>query len=71
MSVAMPTAQALSQYTGVVGCGYPKSSGIVRSIAPSRPLMKSAAYSASATEATTTGMRCRVRGLMHEQLVKC
>ena len=29
---------------------------MLRSMAPSRPAMKSAAYSASATEETTTGM---------------
>ena len=53
---ARPTAHKLSQRISVVGWGYPMSTRMLRSATPSFALMNRAAYSASATEATTTGM---------------
>ena len=53
---ARPTAHKLSHSISVVGCGYPILSRIARIAAPSFAFIKTAAYSASATEETTTGM---------------
>ncbi len=49
----MPTAVALSQWTGVLGCGCPSSSSVNQKIMPSLQFRKRAASSALAAEATT------------------
>ena len=56
VSVAIPCAHLLSHSMIVAGCGYPSAFNICLSEAPSCPFKKSAAYSASATDATTAGM---------------
>ena len=55
VSEARPTAHMLSQRMSVVGCGYPRLSRIARRDAPSLAFINTAAYSASATDDTTTG----------------
>jgi hypothetical protein len=50
---AMPTAVALSQWTGVLGCGCPNSSSVMQKIMPSLQFKKRAPSSASAADATT------------------
>ena len=56
VSVAMPWAHLLSHNLIVAGCGYPSVVNIWWSDASSCPFKKSAAYSASATDATTAGI---------------
>ena len=51
--LAIPTAVALLQCTGVRGCMCPKSSSVCRKIFPSWQLWKRAPSSASAADATT------------------
>ncbi len=51
--VAIPTAVALSQCTGIFGCGWPRSSRVVLKIIPSWQFRNSAPSSASAADATT------------------
>ena len=50
---AMPTAVALSQCTGILGWGCPRSSRVVQKIIPSWQLRNNAPNSASAADATT------------------
>jgi hypothetical protein len=50
---AMPTAMALSQWIGVLGCGCPNSSSVMQKIIPSLQFKKRAPSSASAADATT------------------
>jgi hypothetical protein len=51
--VAIPTAVALSQWIGVLGCGWPNSSRVNLKIIPSLQLKKRVPSFASAAEATT------------------
>jgi hypothetical protein len=51
--VAIPTAVALSQCTGIFGCGWPRSSRVVLKIIPSWQFRNSAPSSASTADATT------------------
>ena len=55
---AMPTAVALSQWTGVLGCGCPRLCSVVRNIIPSWQLRNSNPSSASAADATTNFIIC-------------
>ena len=50
---AMPTAVALSQWIGVLGCGCPNSLSIMQKFIPSLQFKKRAPSSASAADATT------------------
>jgi hypothetical protein len=50
---AILTAVALSQCTGIFGCGWPRSSRVALKIIPSWQLRNSAPSSASAADATT------------------
>ena len=51
--LAIPTAIALSQWTGVLGCGCPRYFRVCQNIMPVWKLWKSAPSSASAADATT------------------
>jgi len=50
---AMPTAVALLQWIGVLGCGCPNSSSVMQKIIPSLQFKKRAPSSASAADAMT------------------
>jgi hypothetical protein len=53
MVVAIPTAVALSQCTGIFGCVWPRSARVVLKTNPSWQFRNSAQSSASAADATT------------------
>jgi hypothetical protein len=55
---AIPTAVALLQWTGVLGCGCPRLCSVVRNIMQSWQLQNSAPSSASAADATTNFIIC-------------
>jgi hypothetical protein len=57
----IPTAVALSQWTGVLDCGWPRSSSVSRKIIPSWQFKNNAPNSASAAEATTNDGAQRVK----------
>ena len=55
---AIPTAVALSQWTGVLGCGCPRLFYVVQNIMPSWQLRNSSPSSASAADATKNFIIC-------------